>query len=1126
MKRILLMLMISVTARAQLMDIPFPSWLPIPATFDINEAYFQFIDQTIYLGANATGCPLNSGSVCDYYPGKGGMSDTNPCTAIFKDRDGTKRIDVIVTHGVDFDWTSRPCYAWTTVPKPIKYIRFRSDTPLPTRTVCSHDIGDVGQVNAGQRNHKCNGTQLGFPAAQSDMPVDTASNSGYTSDAAYNDLASMWSAHSANAAPPNPSGNGKAGNGMVIQPGNAHCATGTYVVGPPASCTSGGIFDYAASRIIFEDAHFYSTLTTLSAIVDIMRWTPQEWQDANPPPFLSPVTYLGAASDHIGLNKVFLEGNADDDGYSPNANCRLVQMDVAYGWISYSYGDACTANGGDAQLIGATLAVGPVIYLHNWFEGDSETVWAGGAVPSVSDLVTSGMWVLGNRVTANMRQCPTPVAPVFDGRPVGAQPINKTIAIGSASCSANTLTLSFNNLTSAGGAASSSIGAGSWIYITNMDTAGVAITPGWYTGSNTGATNPTTETVTGLSCTNGTNTLAGKIYGYVFTAGHIAGDPAFQNPVNKNRVELKEATGAILDGDIIENSCADGQTGNLMLMNVRANSGKAYGPGGQNLYIANVGIRNTIFRHGRNNFQIAARSAGVTWNSFPITNASCNALGTTATITATGASAIFNSQSDSYVVGANTSVMLAATGWYVTTKTSGMGSAIQYTKDGTTGTAICTPNANLASGGTLWGAVGSNGSGPAKPMRSVAIENILEYDVGDRTVYSGDGTSANEIAVGPDANIYGGTVTMHNTGVALTSYAEFTAQTVNVCPAMSQSPLNTGANLDLVCPVVLQMTAGDLVYLRGCTDSNFNSTLVGNAKGPPAIYVSPDQKSLRYLPAAYTSSIPADGATTTCPGATPDALTPNSGLYNHQSIPWPFELNHMTAVGVNGNKFTGGGPGIPQFTKQFTFTNSLQLQPGAAEATPSGEPGWTTAPISSTGIACGSHSGYWADTGSPPAVIGGMRWCFDTGNVKLQGLAFSSLVPTVYPANNSYPSWDGLGNPTAQPTTWTSTSMSNPANVGCANGASVDGNGNPVCIGLKGAYNTNGVQPLYPLNLTDWTQYALNPASRYSAGHALAASDGQDNGAIIPLILQAQQRNSITFTVAPISPAVVIFAVK
>jgi len=65
---------------------------------------------------------------------------------------------------------------------------------------------------------------------------------------------------------------------------------------------------------------------------------------------------------------------------------------------------------------------------------------------------------------------------------------------------------------------------------------------------------------------------------------------------NKNRLEFKQIQRVVVDGNILENSCADGQAGFLHLINVRACSGGSCN-GGENLFIQDVTESNNIMRH-------------------------------------------------------------------------------------------------------------------------------------------------------------------------------------------------------------------------------------------------------------------------------------------------------------------------------------------------------------------------------------------------------------------------------------------------------------------------------------------------------------------------------------------------
>jgi len=79
----------------------------------------------------------------------------------------------------------------------------------------------------------------------------------------------------------------------------------------------------------------------------------------------------------------------------------------------------------------------------------------------------------------------------------------------------------------------------------------------------------------------------------------------------KNRIEYKAIQRSVLDGNIIENSCADGQSGLLQAVNTRACSGSIGGcTGGENLFTSDVTNTNNIYRHATEGILTSGRSGG------------------------------------------------------------------------------------------------------------------------------------------------------------------------------------------------------------------------------------------------------------------------------------------------------------------------------------------------------------------------------------------------------------------------------------------------------------------------------------------------------------------------------------
>jgi hypothetical protein len=94
-------------------------------------------------------------------------------------------------------------------------------------------------------------------------------------------------------------------------------------------------------------------------------------------------------------------------------------------------------------------------------------------------------------------------------------------------------------------------------------------------------------------------------------AGAGVVDAGNHGPGYKNRIEYKAIQRSVLDGNIIENSCADGQSGLLQSVNVRACSGSVGGcTGGENLFTSDVTNTNNIYRHATEGVQTSGRSGG------------------------------------------------------------------------------------------------------------------------------------------------------------------------------------------------------------------------------------------------------------------------------------------------------------------------------------------------------------------------------------------------------------------------------------------------------------------------------------------------------------------------------------
>lgn len=1033
-------------------DLPLPTFNPpltLPQSFpDPQLPSTQTTTQTIYIGNSS--CPTSpartnylgqvktSGS-CDYTDSTGAgikQVTTDWCAA------SDQRWDVIWTHGDTYTfvgpWTWCDKYNGT---QTTKWLRFLSDNPNPRgRQVCSHggqDILTPPLPNGGFRNHGCQGF-LGFPLVTVPMPV---TSTAYTFDATYNDLANMVTLTS---------------NGPVIQLGAAS------TLGDPFGDCGGPCPTDGVNHIVVEDARVMPTASNTSAIIPV-NIKPIEWGGANSSDLSS--HYAPAVCHDIGFDHNYFTADADDDGFGNNIIIDEVRFACANSWFNHNYLDGGKRDQGEGHMVSFTDAPGPVQVSDNWCEGNSICFWQGGAIPSIHAQLTSNTLFTRNRLTFNLRWLPSPG---------GLKRDQKTLTTGT--CASNVLTLSIPN----GG--SSNVISNLIVYLKTLIGTG-AVSDGWYTASSVNSTTVTIPT----TCTNGSVT-AGKVYGYeagvnitsaAAMTGKAVNDPTKQAPVAKNRWELKESNSLIADGNICENSGADGQSGVCFVQSIRAYSGVSWGNGGQFDQIVDWINTNNIVRSSNEAYSFAPRSGGGIIKSWTITNIVCAGDGNSAAITGTGlnpglldpAVGQTTDGTDVYLTSIGGAPLIVE-GWYTTAyPTSGLyqNDAIVTVK----GTSICAP-AGTTTTGTIYGPQGGSGNGVTFPGRRYVVQNNLIYNIGDHSKFDGNG-SINMAHLGQANNNY--TVSIVVNQVSPTLQATATSLAIDSCPINQQ------------CPKVFQAAIGDFAYLQCPNDTRFSSGPVGS-KGSPMISVGVDQLSFVYTPQNGSPALSL-GNTATCTLQAPNSTT-DSGYYNNQSFPWPLYWNHNTAVGVNN--FVAGGSS--QYIRFATWTNSFQLQPGTGEVAPA------NLTATSGGFLCSNLDTYSATDKT------GVTNCLDRDSLTIGNYVLSHRSIANYPnflAGIICGTPPCSQNPAVNPNT-----NSVPGRVS-THGLFVTCNGGVACdsthylpdsVGFSGAMGTD----TFPLLLGDFRAYALDPSSPYKKGGLLQASDNRDIGFQLDILINAENR--------------------
>lgn len=1032
-------------------DLPLPNFSPaltLPQSQpDPGVPGTQTTQQTIYIG-NST-CPTapartnylgqaKSATVCDYADaiGTGLQTTTNDWCAA-----ADQRWDVIITHGTSFNFGG-VAWVWCTKPGATKFLSFHSDTPNPRgRQVCSHGMQDVVSPplpDMGQRNHRCIGF-LGAPDVSVPMPITDAA---YTFDASYNDLANMYTLTST-----------ATGVGTVIQLGGASFAGAVFNdCGGP--CPVDGV-----NHIVLEDSRTLPASSVTSSITVVALY-PLEWQVGTTS--LS-AHWIGAACHDIGIDHNYFTADADDDGFGTNAITDEVKFACANSWFTHNYADGVKRDGSEDHVLNLTDMVGPALISHNWCEGGAICFWQGGAVPAVVNLLSSSEQFTRNKLTYNLRWAPGPA---------GLKAFNK--AISASNCASNVLTLTVNN-------SGTSVLTNLVVYVRGVT--GVGVSNAWYTASSITATTVTIP----VTCTNGAGGGgSAKVYGYgsnvnITSAaamnGRASPDPVDQAPIQKNRWELKEGQFFVADGNICENSVADGQSGVCQLFSVRAGyGGVTWGIGGETNAVTDVVYTNNIIRHSNQPINSSPRSGASSIKNWTITNVACASDGNSAAITANSGGTNITQQlsngwggqttygSDVYLADIGGAPLLAE-GWYATAyPTSG-----NYSNDSIVtviGTGICAPSATTTTG-TVYGAFTNDGSGVSKPGRRYVIQNTLIYDIGDHTKYNGAG-SVSLLAFGGGENNY--SVALAVTQVSPTLQVTATSLAINSCPANQQ------------CPKVFQTSVGDFANVQCPNDIRFSSG-PPSSKGVPIISVAGDQLSFIYTPQNGSPALTLTD-TATCAIEAPNTSV-QSGFTNGQGYVWPFYWNHNTAVGVNSMAATGND----QYARQTTWTNSIGAIPGTGDVT------LVNLTATSGGFKCSSTDKYSVTDTT------GVTNCTDRAGLVFGNNAFSNRSITNYP---TFPGAIANSNPSVNPATNTTPArVSTPgASVTCGGVACDATHFIPDSVGFLGAMNTSN----YPMNLPDFRNYELHPSSPYNAGGILQGSDGRDLGVQMSILLNAQNR--------------------
>lgn len=644
-------------------------------------------------------------------------------------------------------------------------------------------------------------------------------------------------------------------------------------------------------------------------------------------------------------------------------------------------------------------------------------------------------------------------------------------------------------------------------------------------------------------------------------------DPiSHQANVDKNTRETKAADKTLVWGEIWENEPVQGQEGQLSSSSVRACGGVSKCAHGRDQNITNELFAHIIARHANQGLLHDGRSgtggnacysdatgpcptANQTLSS--VTCNSTNASGTAIDFVFSAAAGFTSADTglrgtDIYVYNvAGPDPAPLPNGWYQTLSPAPghYGTKVTvYLPGGVNCPVTGGVGHSYSAVGTLTGLDNADGGGVSTGMIGVGIIDALIYDIGDHTRFNGGGSgpsittssNGNNLAIHATMGPASGTAcTSHGLAAGTIAPGVACAQVtaIDACPAAnlsSQGPILPD------CPDTLQAQTGDLEVVVCQANQGFSTVAPWPAStggglppvgiGAPIIDLDPNQLWFTYTPTPPSGfSLPAGGAVTDCPIEPPNgspkwtltlagnvADTGSSGVYNGQSYPKNTFFSHITSVAMNGGAVAG-----QSYQVNSNWMNGFLLSPGTGDVNVPGIAGGTQKCGGSvscgfqfpqatyTGPPTGSCQGYLVGTGNCTSKDScGITGMGQEASLTFQAYAVGSGSPT------NYPTWTG-----SSPYCWndgyavgensTPLRVSTPGpRVTCSGAACTPLNDSPDSVGFVGAMSTNN----YPLNLRDFRGYGLHSSSPYVAGALLGATDGFDNGFVVPLFIDANAR--------------------
>jgi len=529
----------------------------------------------------------------------------------------------------------------------------------------------------------------------------------------------------------------------------------------------------------------------------------------------------------------------------------------------------------------------------------------------------------------------------------------------------------------------------------------------------------------------------------------------------------------------------------------------------------------------------------------PGASGSCTT-GGTITCTVSGTPTMTGTDVYVYNVGSDLAPLLP-NGWYQTLNIA-YGKTIPIIIPAANGT--CTAGNAYSTQATLLGTSGGNGEGVSFGMHHGVTQNNLLYDIGNHNLYGGSGADVASFTSSSGGNAFAVNVTMgpaagtHCTSagqaagsIGAVACAYVTA--ITACPAATYPP--NGQD----CPLLLQAEKGDLMQVECPANTGFDTNAPvlqnsgGTGGGAPSGVGTPiidldlaGQQWFTYVPTGATctgscpgytpdpttgaGNPPAAGHAATCPlePPQPGAFSPlstdvgSSGVYNHQSYPKTQWFAHNTAVGINGMRVYGGS-----YETDITWENNLFGVPGPNDVLPTNAGlGTTQYCVASGGTAgCGfTFPGSDAFSGASTSPCPNLQ-TNATGITNMGDPATLTFFGNALAGGNlvNYPMWQSDSS-TCTGSSYVANGNSTPTNTATP-GAGVTCNGGLACsqtnylpdsIGFLGSMGTTA----FPLNLSDWRQYGLDPSSPYKAGGIYRAGDGLDNGIIPGYIANAFAR--------------------